>query len=293
MATDTAEGAKHPPRHSRRRRMKALIPHLMCGLLLLVVLYPLLWAVLTSFKPTQEIIENTSLWPRQWTWSNFTSGWSGIGDVSFGQFFLNSLTIALFCVIGNAVFCTLAAYAFGRLEFRGRSMLFAVMIALLIVPKEVLLIPQYTIFNKLGWTDSFLPLIVPQFLALDSFFVFLTIQFLRGLPRSLDEAASLDGCGPFRRLWYITLPLLTPAISVTSVFTFLWTWNDYMPQLIYLNTVDNFTVSVGLRSFVDATSGGDLGLMSAMSLASLLPLFVLFVFFQRRIVGGITVNNFR
>ncbi|NYE47945.1 multiple sugar transport system permease protein [Spinactinospora alkalitolerans] len=258
-----------------------------------MLLYPVLWMVLTSLKPTDEIISGTSLIPETWTLDNFVQGWGGAGAGSFGVFFINSAIIATACVIGNAITCTLAAYAFGRLSFPGRAALFGIVIGILFLPKEVLLIPQYTIFHRLGWTDSFLPLIVPHFLALDAFFVFLTVQFMRGLPRELDEAAVLDGCGPWRRLWHITLPLIRPAIATTAIFTFIWTWNDYMPQLIYLNSTDKYTLSVGLRMFLDATAGSELGPMSAMSLISLLPLFVLFILFQRRLVKGITMTGLK
>ncbi|TDE14337.1 carbohydrate ABC transporter permease [Jiangella asiatica] len=278
---------------TRRRRGGALWPHAVAGLCLAALLYPVLWMVLTSLKPTSEIIAGTSLLPESWTLDNFVQGWDGAGVESFGTFFLNSTIIATAAVVGNVVSCTLAAYAFSRLSFPGRAALFAVVIGILFLPKEVLLIPQYTIFHTLGWTDSFLPLIVPQFLALDAFFVFLSVQFLRGLPRELDEAAVLDGCGPWRRLWHVTLPLIRPAIATTAIFTFIWTWNDYMPQLIYLNSPENYTLSVGLRMFLDATSGSDLGPMSAMSLVSLLPLFVLFVLFQRRLVKGITMTGLK
>ncbi|SDT57205.1 carbohydrate ABC transporter permease [Jiangella sp. DSM 45060] len=293
MAADQTTAAPPVARRPRPRRAGALWPHAVAGLCLAALLYPVLWLILTSFKPTSEIIAGASFWPRTWTLDNFVQGWDGAGVESFGTFFLNSAIIATAAVVGNVVSCTLAAYAFGRLAFRGRAALFAVVIAILFLPKEVLLIPQYTIFHQLGWTDSFLPLIVPQFLALDAFFVFLSVQFLRGLPRELDEAAVLDGCGPWRRLWHVTLPLIRPAIATTAIFTFIWTWNDYMPQLIYLNSPENYTLSVGLRMFLDATSGSELGPMSAMSLLSLLPLFVLFVVFQRRLVKGITMTGLK
>jgi multiple sugar transport system permease protein len=283
----------HVSRLTGRRRFSGLWPHAIAGLLLVALLYPVAWMVLTSLKPTSEIIASTALWPESWTLGNFAEGWRGAGIGSFGTFFVNTVIIAVACVVGNVVTCTLAAYAFARLSFRGRSALFAVVIGILFLPKEVLLIPQYTFFHQLGWTDSFLPLIVPHFLALDAFFVFLSVQFLRGLPREIDEAAVLDGCGPWRRLRHVTIPLIWPAIATTAIFTFIWTWNDYMPQLIYLNSPENYTLSVGLRMFLDATSGSDLGPMSAMSMVSLLPLFVLFIFFQRRLVRGITMTGLK
>lgn len=279
----TAIGSKFP----------SWLRNLLIIMLLAVILYPLFWMILTSFKPTQEIIESSSPWPKDWTFENFTSGWTFAGIGSFGTFFTNSLIVALLCVVGNVVTCTLAAYAFAKLSFRGSVALFALVVGILFLPKEVLLIPQYTIFSSLGWTNTFIPLVIPHFLALDSFFVFLSVQFLRGLPKELDEAAELDGCGPFRRLWYITIPLISPAIATTAIFTFIWTWNDFMSQLIYLNTPDKFTVSVALRFFLDASSDSDLGAMSAMALISLLPLFVLFAIFQKRLVRGAAMSGLK
>lgn len=258
-----------------------------------MILYPVLWLLLTSFKSTSEILSSVSLLPESWTLQNYLEGWEGSGVGSFGTFFINSAIVAGACVIGNVITCTLTAYAFSRLSFAGQTALFSIVIGILFLPKEVLLIPQYTFFHQLGWTDSFLPLIVPHFLALDAFFVFLSVQFLRGLPKEIDEAAVLDGCGPWRRFWYITLPLVRPAIATTAIFTFIWTWNDYMPQLMYLNSPENYTLSVGLRTFLDATAGSDLGPMSAMSVLSLLPLLVLFIFFQRSLVRGITMTGFK
>jgi multiple sugar transport system permease protein len=286
------QGTSNRPRQARRRP-RAAIPHVVTVAVLAVMLYPVAWMVATAFKSSEEILTNPSLLPRQFTLDNFVQGWDGAGVESFTVFFTNSTIIAVGAVIGNVVSCSLAAYAFARLRFRARTALFAICIAMLLMPKEVLLIPQYAIFHRLGWVDSPLPLLVPHFLAADAFFVFLNVQFLRGLPEELDEAAALDGCGPLRRLWFITMPLMRPAIATTSIFTFIWAWNDYMPQLIYLNSPENYTLPVGLRMFLDATSGSELGPMTAMSLAALLPLFGLFLFFQRRLVQGIATTGLK
>ncbi|MGW0994750.1 carbohydrate ABC transporter permease [Streptomyces sp. NPDC002520] len=175
----------------------------------------------------------------------------------------------------------------------GAGLVTAVAIGTLLLPKEVLLIPQYLIFHKFGWVDTNLPLVVPKFLAVDAFFVFLNLQFMRGLPNELDEAAALDGCGPFRTFWHVLLPLTKPALATTAIFTFIWTWNDYFSQLIYLNSPARHTLPVGLRMFLDATSGSDLGPMFAMATVTLAPLFVLFVFFQRHLVQGIATTGFK
>ena len=138
-------------------------------------------------------------------------------------------------MIGNVVACSLAAYAFARLQFRGRNFWFAMMLGTLMMPYHVTLIPQYVLFLNLGWVDTFLPLVVPKFLAFDAFFIFLMVQFFRGIPRELDEAAMMDGCAPWRIYWKIMLPLSTPVLATAAIFSFIWTWDDFFGPLIYLN----------------------------------------------------------
>jgi multiple sugar transport system permease protein len=275
------------------RRLRGMAPHVAIVVLLAVVLYPVLWLLGSSFKPTQEIISTLSIFPRHFDVGNYAQGWAGSAGESFTVFFVNSTLIAVGAVIGNMVACSLTAFALARLEFRGRALCTALAVGMLLMPKEVLLIPQYLIFHKLGWVNTDLPLVVPKFLAVDAFFVFLNLQFMRGLPRELDDAAALDGCGPFRTLWHIVLPLMRPALASTAIFTFIWTWNDYFSQLIYLNSPERYTLPVGLRMFLDATSGSDLGPMFAMAVVSLAPLFVLFVLFQRHLVDGIATTGFK
>lgn len=274
-------------------RLRAALPHVLIMLLLGLILYPVAWLLISSFKPTDEIVAGPSLIPHHLAPGNYPQGWRGSAGVSFTTFYLNSTLIAVGAVLGNVVSCAVTAFVMARLRFRGRAMLTAIAIGMLLMPKEVLLVPQYLIFHRLGWIDTDLPLVVPKFLAVDAFFVFLNLQFMRGLPRELDEAAVLDGCGPFRMLWYVVLPLTRPALATTAIFTFLWTWNDYFSQLIYLNHPARFTLPVGLRMFLDATSGSDLGPMFAMAAVSIAPLFVLFVFFQRYLVEGIATTGFK
>jgi len=277
----------------RPKSLRAALPHAVILLLLVVLLYPVAWMLGSSFKPTSEIISSLSFLPRHFTPGNYRQGWAGTAGTGFSVYFLNSTLIAVGAVIGNVVSCSITAYAMARLDFRGRGLVTAIAIGTLLLPKEVLLIPQYLIFHKLGWVDTDLPLVVPKFLAVGAFFVFLNLQFMRGLPRELDEAAALDGCGPFRTFWHILLPLTKPALATTAIFTFIWTWNDYFSQLIYLNSPARYTLPVGLRMFLDATSGSDLGPMFAMATVTLAPLFVLFVFFQRHLVQGIATTGFK
>ncbi len=202
--------------------------------------------------------------------------------------------IALLTVVANAVSCLVAAYAFARLRFPMRGFWFAIMIGTLLLPGDVLIIPQYIVFNTLGWIDTpLLPLIVPKALATEAFFVFLMVQFMRGIPRDLDEAATIDGCSPYGVFWHVILPLSRPALVTTAIFSFIWTWNDFFTQLVYLNELEDYTVPIALRLFIDSTGQSSLGAMFAMSVLSLLPVFLFFVAFQRMLVEGINTSGLK
>ena len=274
-------------------RYRAALWHLGLIVALLVILYPVLWMIGTSFKPAQEIISSLRPWPVHPIAGNYPQGWTANTDVTFGRFIVNSLIVSAGAVAGNLFGCSLTAYAFARLRFRLRGVLFAIMIGTILLPYHVLIVPQYVIFKDLGWVNTFLPLIVPKFLAVDAFFVFLMVQFMRGVPREIDEAAVLDGCGPFRLYWHIMMPLIRPALITTAIFTFIWTWNDYFTQLIYLNSSDKFTVPVGLAIFVDQSGFSSYGPMMAMALIALLPILFFFLAFQRLLVEGLATSGLK
>ena len=261
--------------------------------LLAVVLYPIVWLLATSFKTTSEIPSNISVVPHEPTLQNYVRGWTGMETVSFARFFLNSTIIATGVVIANCASCLVTAYAFARLRFPLRGLWFSVMIATLLLPHHVLIVPQFVLFKFLGWIDTPLPLIAPKALATEAFFVFLMVQFMRGIPRELDEAAKMDGCSPFGIFGHVILPLARPAIVTTAIFSFIWTWNDFFSQLIYLNTPDKYTVPIGLRLFIGGEGQTELGPMFAMSMLSLLPVFFFFLAFQRLLVEGISTEGLK
>jgi multiple sugar transport system permease protein len=275
--------------------MRSRLRLLVLVLLLAVVLYPLVWMLGTSFKSPQEIASNIGLVPRHWTPGNFPSGWKKF-DVDFGRFFLNSALVAGLTVVGNVLSCLLAAYALGRLKFRLRGMWFAIMIGTLLLPAHVLIIPQYILFRNLGWIGGswpYLPLLVPHFLATEAFFVFLMVQFMRGIPRELDEAAVIDGASPWRVFRHVILPLSRPALVTTAIFSAIWTWNDFFRQLVYLSDLKDYTAPVALTLFIDSTSEASVGPMFAMSLVSLIPVFLFFIAFQRLLVEGINTSGLK
>jgi len=281
-----------PPYAVRRRFPKKLLAHIPIIALGLVMIYPPLWMVSSSFKPGQLIFSEPGLWPREWTLDNYAQGWLALG-IPFSRFFFNSLVVAALSVIGNLVSCSLAAYTFARLEFRFKPALFGLMLGTIMLPFQVILVPQYILFHTLNWTNTILPLVVPKFLAVDAFFVFLLVQFIRGLPRELDDAATVDGCGPLGVFWRIILPLMRPALAVTAVFTFIWTWNEFLGPLIYLTATDSYTVPIALNAFLDSTGPSAWGSMFAMSVLSLLPLFLVFLFAQKQLVQGIATSGLK
>ena len=256
------------------------------------MLYPLVWMVASSFKPTNEIFSQPGLIPEHFQPSNYLDGWKGV-DTSFSIFIENSMFISVLAIVGNVFSCSLAAYAVARLKFFGRRIAYVTMLVTLMLPTHVTLVPQYILFNKLGWVNTFYPLFVPHFFAVDAFFVLLMVQFIRTLPRELDEAARLDGCNPWMTFRYIVFPLLRPALVTTVIFSFIWSYNDFFKQLIYLNDVELFTVPLGLRQFLDSTGDSSWGPMLAMSTLALVPPLVLFVTFQRQIVDGVATSGLR
>lgn len=255
--------------------------------------YPLLWMATSAFRPSAQVLIEDSLWVSDPTLENFSQGWNAVAQTSFGTFFLNSFIIAGLTVVGNIASCSLAAYAFARLRFPGRKIWFALMIGTIMLPFHVLLIPQYLLFSSLGWVNTFLPLVVPKFLATEAFFVFLLVQFFRLIPSELMEAARIDGCGHPRIFLRIALPLSIPALATTGAFSFIWAWNDFLGPLIYLTSQRNFTVPIGLALFVDASGTSNYGGLFAMSLLSLLPVLGFFLAFQKLLLDGISTTGLK
>lgn len=257
------------------------------------MLYPVLWLIAASFKEADTIFTDPGLFPKSFTLQNYVNGWKGIGIVGFDTFFKNSFFISFMCVLLNVAFCSITAYAFARLRFAGKKFWFALMMITLMLPSHVTTIPRYIIFRSFGWIDTYLPMIVPKLFATDAFFIFLLVQFIRGLPKELDESAIMDGCGKFGIYWRIVMPLTFPALVTTVLFTFLWTWDDFFTQLLYLNTPAKYTVPMGLRLFLDASGMSSWGSMFAMSVLSLVPCFVLFFSLQKYFVAGITTTGIK
>ena len=268
--------------------------HVFVSMLGIIMIYPLLWMIFSSFKPTNTIFTTAGqLWPSTWTLDNYATGWRGFGRVTFGRFFLNSAYTAVTATLGALISSSIVAYGFARLRFWGRKILFSAMLVTLMLPAQVMMIPQYLWYQKLNWVGSYLPLIVPYFFATQGFFVYLMQNFICGIPRELDEAAKIDGCTYYGIFMRIILPLMTPALITSGIFSFIWRWDDFLSALLYVNKSEMYPVSLALKLFCDPTTSSDYGAMFAMSTLSILPIMLIFIFLQKYLVEGISTSGLK
>lgn len=269
------------------------IYHVSVWVLSFIMIYPILWLFASSLKASDEIWTNVaSLIPNNFVLEHYVNGWKGFGGISFGTFFKNSFIYAGVGTIASVISSAVVAYAFARIQFRGRKIWFGIMLLTIMLPQQVLLIPQYIVFSKLGWLNSFKPLLIPRFFG-HPFFIFLMVQFMRGIPKELDDAAEIDGCSKIGIFFRIMLPLIQPALITAAIFSFYWTWSDFLTPLIYLNNPKLYTLSMALRTFADPSGMTDWGAIFAMSSLSLVPVFVLFILFQKYIVEGISTSGLK
>ncbi|HEX6291024.1 MAG TPA: carbohydrate ABC transporter permease [Herpetosiphonaceae bacterium] len=295
MATLTRSRSSVTPNRFgiERPTRSSLIYHIFVGLFSVLMIYPLLWLIASSFKPRDEVFRRaTALIPENPTLANYVDGWAGFGGVTFTTFFLNSFIISGLGTIAVVASSALVAYGFARLRFVGKGFWFTCMLLTMMLPTQVQIIPQYIVFSKLDWINTFLPLLVPRLFG-QAFFIFLMIQFIRGIPRELDEAAEIDGASKFGIFWRIMVPLLVPALITSAIFSFYWTWDDFFGPLLYLSKPQLYTVSLALKNFADASGSTNWGAIFAMSVLSLVPVFALFIFFQRYIVEGISTSGLK
>lgn len=248
---------------------------------------PLFWMFRTAVMPTWQVFRYPPEWiPAEWVWSNFKTPFK---TFPFERWFLNSGIVAIMSAIGTALSASMVGFSFARLRFPLREPLFLVVLATMILPEHVRLVPTYLLFTWLGWVGTFLPLIVPNWFA-PAFFVFLMRQFFMTIPKEYDDSAYIDGCTPFGMFWRIHLPLSLPALGVCIIFMITFMWNDFLAPLIYLNKVQNYTVALGLRLFQGQMSNNMQGLMAA-SLMAITPTLLVFFFAQRYFVQGIVVTG--
>ena len=277
----------------KKQRLRSILFHTVAILLSLVMAYPLIWMLSSSLKQSNEIFVSAhKLIPSTLHLENYTNGWKGMGGNSFGVYFSNSMLVSVTATIGAVLSSALVAFGFARLDFRFKGFWFAVMMATMMLPEQILIVPQYIIFKAIGWTNTFLPLIVPFFCSMP-FFVFLNMQFLRGIPIELDEAAMIDGCSKLRVFFNILLPLSKSAIITSVIFSFYWRWQDFLAPLIFLSKPEKYTFSVAIKMFSDPTVQTDWGAMFAMAVVSLIPVCLVFALFQKYLVEGVATSGLK
>ena len=257
----------------------------------LVMIYPLLWLVGASFKSNTEIFTNPSFIPMEPTLDGSIRGWETSTPYNFGHFYWNTFLMVFPKVVGTAISCTLVAYGFARFEFPGKKLLFGCLIAVLLLPDVVTRIPQYLVFRDLGWLDTYLPMWVPSALAADAFFVFMLVQFLRAIPRDMEEAARIDGANTFQVLIFVVVPMLAPAIISVCLFQFMWTMNDFLGPLIYISSVAKYPISLALQLSIDATESFSWNKILAMTVISLAPSLVVFFLAQKHFIRGVATGG--
>lgn len=257
-----------------------------------IFILPLLWMLSTALKPSNQIFVYPPKWiPDDPQWSNFWNGWFN-AHLPFNTFLINSLIITTNNIIGNLVSCCLAAYGFARLRAKGKEIFFILVLATILLPTEVTIIPQYVLFTKLGWNNTWLPLMVPPWFGWP-FFIFLLRQFFMTIPHELDEAARLDGASSWVILWRILLPLVKPALATVVIFAFIGNWNNFLPPLIYIRDPDKQVLAVGLNWFRGQYGQIEFHYMMAVALIILLPVLVVFFLGQRLFVQGIALTGIK
>jgi oligogalacturonide transport system permease protein len=278
-----------------RLMKKKWVSHITLLLVCLFMIYPILWWFGAAFKSNEEI-DSIHFFPINPTFSNFIDGWYAIPGFTFTQFYLNTFELIAGVLFTTLISCSLVAFAFARLDFPLKKFWFSIVLVTLMLPSQITLVPQYDMFNAFGWVNTYLPFIVPHTLAGGiggSFFIFLLVQFIRGIPKELDEAAKIDGCSWFGIYFRIILPLMKPPLVTVAIYCFLWNWDDFLGQLIYINSVDKYTVGLALKMFVDTNTSVPWGQLFAMSILSVVPAILIFFFAQRHIVDGVATSGLK
>ena len=272
----------------RRLSPSKLVGFLALCLLATAFVLPFLWMLGTSLTPAAEVIKiGRPFFPRHPDWENYREA---LTAMPFGLFLKNTLVVAVLCVIGQTMSAALVAFPFARLKFPFREPLFLVVLATMMLPPQVTMIPQFILFTIPGWIDSLKPLIIPSFFAEGAFYIFILRQFFLTIPRDLEEAARLDGCNTFQVFLHVALPSSKPALATVALFSFISNWNDFLRPLIYTQSLEKKTLAVGLNAFKDM-HGTDYHLMMAASVAVLLPVIIIFFFTQRYFTEGVVMSG--
>jgi ABC-type glycerol-3-phosphate transport system permease component len=256
-----------------------------------LMIYPVFWWLGASLKTLVEM-KSSSIWPAKPIWENYKLGWHVSSQFSFTKFYINTLLMEFWNILGAVLTTGVVAYGFARLNFKLRGFWFSVLLLTMMLPGQVTIVPQYIMYNHLNLVNSYIPLILPHFFGGGAFFIFLVVQFIRGIPKELDESAKIDGASEYITFAKIIFPLIKPALVTVAIFTFIWSWDDFFGQVLYLSTVDKYSVSLALRMFIDQFEV-QWGQLLAMSLVSVLPSTILFFLAQRHFVEGIATTGIK
>lgn len=272
------------------------IVYILITLLGLIMLYPLIWLVSAALKPSREVLNSISLIPSEVRLDNFAAGWHLVRPYTFDKFFINTFIIVLSCVFCSLVISLFVGYAFARVNFRFKSFWYSVLFVTIMLPATTTMVSRYVIFSELGWLNTFLPFIVPAALGVGNgggFFIHLVAQFIKGIPQELDEAAKIDGCSTLGIITRIILPLCKPSLFSVAIFAFMWNWDDFQNQLIYLTKPELYTVALAMRSTIDSSGADNWGAVMAMALCAVLPAIIMFFCLQKYFVEGVSTSGLK
>lgn len=266
--------------------MKKTIPYIFLTGTAVFMIYPLLWLVGASFKTNQEIYSSVWFVPERLDFSVYLNAWKTNTGYTMGHYFMNTFMIIIPKTVFAVMSSVLVAYGFARFDFPLKKFFFSMLMVGMFMPAIVTVMPMYMLWNKLGFLDSYVPLTVPSLFACEGMFVFILIQFFKGIPKEIDEASRLDGCGTLRTLFYVLVPSIKPAVISVAVFNFLWTMNDFLNPLIFINSTEKYTLSLALRTSVDSTGQGyEECKIIAMSVIGLIPSVAVFALAQKKFIG--------
>ncbi|MDW6001796.1 carbohydrate ABC transporter permease [Vibrio mangrovi] len=277
----------------RREKINAAIRYTILIIVGAMMLYPLLWMFSAAMKPNHEIFSSMNLIPSEWSMEGFINGWKTGTEFTFGHYIINTFAYVLPKVFVTVVSSTIVAYGFARFDIPWKKFWFATLIATILLPQSVLLIPQYLMFREMGLLDTYLPLYLPFAFATQGFFVFMLIQFLRGVPTDMEEAAMIDGCNSFQVLWHVVVPVIRPAIISVALFQFMWSVNDFLGPLIYISSVEKYPIALALKMSIDVTEGAKWNEILAMASIAIIPSILVFFMSQKYFVEGVTSSGIK
>lgn len=291
-----AKGRRMPGNVQAMHLIVRVVLHVIAVLGAIPFILPFMWMLRTAVMPIWQIhIFPPVWWPAEFNWQNFGEPWT---TLPFATFYKNTIVLTALKMSGVLLSCSLVAYGFARLRFPGRGILFMLVLSTMMLPYQVTLIPKYVLFTKLGWANTINPMVVPAWLAGNPFTIFMMRQFMLTISPEIEDAAKIDGCGYFGTFWRIILPLSRPALGVACIFQFLWSWNDFFEPLLYLNSTDKYTVTLGLawlqkQGHIGVRMNAVVGPLMAQSLIFLVPVLIVFYLTQKYMVQGIVLTGLR